>query len=99
MLLDNNGNAVLIYTPPSLHSRSASKANDKQHAAKLFRIFQEKEKTAPERYKTFHFSSFGNPYISREALDEISKDMTSLSYRMEIHVKLLREQVYERHPL
>jgi hypothetical protein len=55
-----------------------------QHAAKLFRSFQEKEKTDPERYKTFHFSSHENPYISHEALSEISRDMTALSYRMEI---------------
>ena len=44
MLLDNNGDAVFIYTPPSLHSRSVSKANDRQHAAKQYRLFQEKEK-------------------------------------------------------
>ncbi len=84
MLLDNNGNAVFIYTPPSLHSRSVSKANNKMHAAKLFRSFREKEKTDPERYRTFHFSSYENPYISKIALDEISKDMTNISYRMEI---------------
>lgn len=84
MLLDNNGNAVFIFTPPSLHSRSVSKANNKMHAAKLFRLFREKEKTDPERYRTFHFSSHENPYISKMALDEISKDMTNISYRMEI---------------
>jgi hypothetical protein len=77
MLLDNNGNAVFIFTPPSLHSRSVSKANNKMHAAKLFRSFREKEKTDPERYRTFHFSSHENPYISKMALDEISKDMTT----------------------
>jgi hypothetical protein len=91
MLLDNNGNAVFIYTPPSLHSRSVSKANNKMHAAKLFRSFQEKEKTDPERYRTFHFSSHENPYISKEALAEISKDMTSLSYRMEILAEDINE--------
>src|SRR5512146_2035753 len=37
MLLDNNGDAVFIYTPPSLHSRSASKARHPQHAAKLYK--------------------------------------------------------------
>lgn len=84
MLLDNNGSAVFIYTPPSLHSRSISKANDKQHAAKMFRWFQEREKKDPERYRTFHFTSQDNPYISKEALAEISKDMMGLSYRMEI---------------
>lgn len=84
MLLDNNGYAIFIYTPPSLHSRSVSKANDKQHAAKMFRAFQEREKKDPERYRTFHFTSHDNPYISREALAEISKDMMGISYRMEI---------------
>ena len=84
MLLDNNGDALLIFTPPSLHSRSISKAIDRQHAAKLFRLFQNYEKTDPARYRTFHFSSHENPYIDKEALAGISSDMTSLSYRMEI---------------
>jgi len=37
MLLDNNGDAVFIYTPPSRRARSTSKARDKMHAAKLFK--------------------------------------------------------------
>lgn len=84
MLLDNNGNATFIYTPPSLHSRSASKANDPQHAAKLFKKAKLLSLTQPERWATFHFSSMDNPYISREALEEITGDMTDLAYRMEI---------------
>jgi len=84
MLLDNDGNATFIYTPPSLHSRSTSKANDPQHAAKLFKKAKELSKTQPERWATFHFSSMDNPHISREALDEITGDMTALAYRMEI---------------
>jgi hypothetical protein len=84
MLLDNDGDALLIFTPPSLHSRSVSKAIDRQHAAKLFRLFQNNEKTNPARFRTFHFSSYENPYISKVALDAISRDMTKLSYRMEI---------------
>ena len=81
MLLDNNGDAVFIYTPPSLHNRSASKASDPQHAAKLFRRAQS---DTSGRWATFHFKSADNPYISQEALDEISQDMTALAYRMEI---------------
>lgn len=81
MLLDNDGNATFIYTPPSLHSRSASKAKDPQHAAKLFKSAQS---DASGRWKTFHFASAANPYISKVALSEISKDMTSLAYRQEI---------------
>jgi hypothetical protein len=84
MLLDNNGNATFIYTPPSLRSRSVSKADDPQHAAKLFKKAQLLAKTDPLRWATFHFSSVDNPYISREALDEITSDMTDLAYRMEI---------------
>lgn len=81
MLLDNNGRAIFIYTPPSLHSRSASKAKDPQHAAKLFK------KAAADttgRWKTFHFSSYDNPHISKVALAEISGDMTQLAIRQEI---------------
>jgi len=81
MLLDNDGNATFIYTPPSLHSRSASKARDPQHAAKLFKKASQ-DKSG--RWETFHFASAANPYISKIALSEISKDMTSLAYRQEI---------------
>jgi hypothetical protein len=84
MLLDNNGNATFIYTPPSLHSRSTTKANDPQHAAKLFK------KAAADtsgRWETFHFSSHDNPHISAEALSEISQDMTALAVRQEINAE------------
>jgi hypothetical protein len=37
MLLDNDGDAVFIYTPPAPHSRSVSKADDPRHAAKLYK--------------------------------------------------------------
>ena len=84
MLLDSRGSCTFIYTPPSLHSRSTSKANDPQHAAKLFKKAKELSKTQPDRWQTFHFSSMDNPHISREALDEITGDMTALAYRMEI---------------
>jgi phage terminase large subunit-like protein len=84
MLLDNNGNATFIYTPPSLHSRSVSKANDPQHAAKMYKEFAEREKSGNTKYATFHFTSRDNPHLSIDALDEIAGDMTSLAYRMEI---------------
>jgi len=81
MLLDNNGSAVFIYTPPSLHSRSVSKARDPQHAAKMFKRAQT---DASGRWQTFHFTSRDNPHISTAALDEIARDMTTVAYRMEI---------------
>jgi hypothetical protein len=84
MLLDNNGNAVFIYTPPSLHSRSVSKADDPQHAAKLFKRALLDD---TGRWDTFHFRSMDNPHISKAALAEIAGDMTALAYRMEIEAE------------
>ena len=81
MLLDNDGNATFIYTPPSLHSRSRTKATDPQHAAKLFKKAQA---DTTGRWEAFHFTSMDNPYISKEALEDITQDMSSLAYRMEI---------------
>ncbi len=81
MMLDRNGNAIFIYTPPSLHSRSVTKANDPQHAAKLFK---KARADTTGRWATFNFTSHDNPHLSREALADITGDMTSLAYRMEI---------------
>ena len=88
MLLDNDGDAVFVYTPPSLRSRSASKARDPQHAAKLW---ERASQDASGRWKCFHFSSRDNPFISRAALDEISKDMTPVAYRQEILAEDINE--------
>lgn len=84
MLLDNNGDAIFIYTPPSLHSRSASKADDPQYAAKMFRKAQKLMNGGSTRWAAFHFTSMDNPHLSREALEEITEDMSSLAYRMEV---------------
>jgi len=81
MLLDTNGDAVFIYTPPSARTIGTSKARDKMHAVKLFKRAQA---DTSGRWATFHFSSHDNPYLSREALDEIAQDMTERSYRQEI---------------
>ncbi len=89
MLLDNNGDAVFIYTPISPRSSSTSKANDLQHAAKLFkRAKEEMERAAAEgrqsRWEAFHFTSHNNPYLSKQALTEIELDMTASAIRQEI---------------
>jgi hypothetical protein len=81
MLMDNDGNAIFVYTPPSLRSRSVSKATDPQHAAKMFKRAQQ---DTTGRWGAFHFTSYENPYISHTAVDEMAQDMTSISYRMEI---------------
>lgn len=88
MLLDNNGDALFIYTPPSLHSRSVSKANDPQHAAKMFKQAQN---DTTGRWEAFHFTSHDNPYISQTALQEITQDMTGLAYKMEIMAEDINE--------
>lgn len=81
MLIDNDGDAIFIYTPPSLRSRSTTKARDPRHAAKMFRR-AEADKSG--RWAAFHFSSYANPHVSKEAIDDLTLDMTSLAYRQEI---------------
>lgn len=88
MLLDRDGGALFIYTPPSLTSRSMSKARDPMHAAKTFKKAQQ-DKSG--RWQAFHFTSFDNPYINAQALDEITKDMTQLAYRQEIRAEDVEE--------
>jgi hypothetical protein len=81
MLADNNGDAVFIYTPPSLHSRGQTKARDPQHAAKLYKRALA---DTTGRWAAFHFTSFENPYISHEALRDLTEDMTAQAYDQEI---------------
>lgn len=88
MLLDNNGDALFIFTPPSIRSRSVSKATDKMHANKLWKR-ADQDKTG--RWAAFHFTSHDNPHLSREALSEISGDMTVLAIRQEINAEDIQE--------
>jgi hypothetical protein len=81
MLLDNNGDVVFIYTPPSARTAGVSKAQDKRHAAKLFKAAQA---DTSGRWAAFTFSSHDNPHLSQEALGEITGDMSNLAYRQEI---------------
>jgi ATP:corrinoid adenosyltransferase len=79
MLIDNNGDVLFIYTPPSLETKSASKASDPQHAAKMFK----QHKNDP-LWLCIHFASAANPHISEAGLEEVSRNMTALAYRQEI---------------
>lgn len=88
MLADNNGDAIFIYTPPSLSSRSVSKATDPQNAAKMFK---RAVADTTGRWQAFNFTSYDNPYISKDALDDLAHDMTSVAYRMEIMAEDLDE--------
>jgi hypothetical protein len=81
MLLDNDGDAVFVYTPPSLRTIQHSRASDPYHAAKLF--VRAKQDTSG-RWAAFHFSSHDNPHISAAALAEITSDMSALAYEQEI---------------
>ncbi len=83
MLLDVNGTAIFLFTPPSLKSEGISKAKDPRHASKLFNKAL-LDKTG--RWQTFHFTSYDNPYLSQTALKELttSGDMSADSYRREI---------------
>ena len=81
MLLDRNGDAVFIYTPPSLRSAGVSKARDPRHAAKMFK---DALKDTTGRWQAVHFTSHDNPYISQVALKELIQDMSKQSYRQEI---------------
>ncbi len=81
MLLDNNGDAIFIYTPPSVRMRQRSKARDPRHASKLFKRAQV---DTSGRWQVFYFSSHDNPFISKEALADITQDMGRLAYEQEI---------------
>jgi len=84
MLLDNNGDAIFIYTPPSLHSRFMSKAQDPRHASKLYKKAAEQQAAGNARWSAIHFTSYANPHISAEALSFLTEDMTALAMRQEI---------------
>lgn len=89
MLLDNNGDAVFVYTPPSIRVAGVMKAHDPMHAVKLFKQARTEEEAAKiegreSRWATFHFSSLDNPHLSGEALSEITKDITHRVYEAEI---------------
>lgn len=84
MLMDKDGNATFVYTPPSLRSRSTSKANDPQHAAKLFKAAQ---LDTSGDWATFHFTSRDNPHIPSIAIDRMAQDMSAIAYRMEIEAE------------
>lgn len=84
MMLDTNGDAVFVYTPPSLQSAGVTKARDPRHAPKLYK---KAEADTTGRWAAFHFSSRDNPHISEEALAEIAQDMSALAIRQEIEAQ------------
>ncbi len=81
MLLDNNGDAIFAFTPPSLKSEGKSKARDPRWASKLFKKHLN---DTSGLWDTIHFTSHENPFISRKGLAIITQDMSLDSYRREI---------------
>lgn len=73
MLLDNNGDAVFIYTK--------KRGLKGRHAGELFK---KAEESSNGRWAAFNFSSHANPHLSKVALEEITQDMTRLAYREEV---------------
>jgi len=70
MLLDNNGDAVFIGTPMR-----------KNH---FYQMYLRAVSDETKRWQQWHFTSFDNPHLSKEALDEIIVDMTDEAYKQEI---------------
>jgi len=80
MLLDNDGDVIFFYTPPSLRSAGLSKAHDPRHAAKLFRVAM----ADGIRWEAFTWTSHDNEFLNKNALAEIVKDMSKHAYQQEI---------------
>ena len=78
MLLDNDGDAVFIFTPKS-----------RNHA---FRMYQRAIADDTGRWEAWHFTSHDNPYLSETALAEITQDMTSDMYRQEVLAEFLESE-------
>src|SRR3990167_9795275 len=95
MLMDNNGDAVFIYTPPSMRSRSVTKARDPLHAPKLFKHANGDHRSCQHpaseqdegRWSAHHWTSKDNPHVTEEALAETRRDMTELAWRQEIEAE------------
>lgn len=75
MLLDNDGDAVFIFTPKR-----------KNHA---YHMFVRAQADDTGRWEAYQFTSFDNPHLSAEALAEITSDMTEEAYRQEILAEFL----------
>ena len=79
MLLDNDGDVIFIYTS----DQKAIHASELYKKAEVLQKEAEAKGEVP-RWAVFHFTSFDNPHLSKDALDEIAGDMSSLAYRLEI---------------
>ena len=81
MLIDHDGTAILSFTPPSLVTRSMSRARDKRHASRMYR---EVSANPDMGWKAMRFTTLDNPHISKKAVERMRAGMTTLAYRQEI---------------
>lgn len=99
MLIDNDGTATFLYTPPGLNNRAISRARDKRHAAKMYKAALED----PE-WGTFHFPTSANPVLSKSGIARAFAGMTPLNRRLEIEAEdvdeapnaLWKRELFER---
>lgn len=78
MLLDNDGDAVFIFTP-----------NRRNHA---FHRYVQAEADETGRWDAWHFTSLDNPHLSKQALDDITKDMSDDDYQQEVLAVFLENE-------
>lgn len=81
MLVDTNGQAIFIFTPPSLLEPGISKARDPAYASKMYRDHQYDRSGL---WECFHWTSHDNPFLSAEGLALAAEGMSRDSYLREI---------------
>ena len=86
MLVDNEGTALLIFTPPSPRMKSASYARDKMYAIKVF-----KAALLNSDWATFQAPTNANPHISEIAIERARSNMSAQSFRVEFLAEVLEE--------
>lgn len=95
MLMDTDGDAIFLYTPPKLQaparSNVTSKARDPGHAANMFKAAKAEMEAAakegrPSRWFAASWTSKDNPYLSEEGLYNATLNMSSINYAREILV-------------
>jgi len=78
MLLDNDGDAIFTFTP--------------QHKNHAYQMYVNALGDMSGRWQAWHGTSFDNTFLSREALDDIIKDMTEDAYKQEILAEFLSNE-------
>lgn len=80
MLLDTDGDLLLIYT---------KKRGKKGKFAS--QIFDKAKEDKTGRWGAWTFTSYDNPYLDKNALEDITQDMSNIAFRMEIMAEDLQD--------